>query len=168
VRAQGSPILCKKTGKTILLAGLSLLSAVNDRKLDLSQKLKNDPASLTGIENTSLAFLNKKGANYLLVHVISQCMETILGKPIPNRFDLNFAKNVSPDAAANIWLPIVGMMFSLSNQLESAFSRNRISNDSVSKAVPNFVGVVDSISGLHKETFGKFGSHTQLRDAKRN
>jgi hypothetical protein len=74
----------------------SLLAAVNDRKLELSQKQKNDPSSLTNIENTSLAFLSKKGANYLLVDVISQCMETILSKPIPNRFDLHFARNVSP------------------------------------------------------------------------
>jgi AIPR protein len=124
----------------------SLLSAVNDRKLELSQKQKNDPSSLTNIENTSLAFLSKKGANYLLVDVISQCMETILAKPIPNRFDLHFAINVSPDTAASFWFPIVDMMLSLSNQLENAFSRNRISNESISKAVPNFVGVVDSIS----------------------
>src|SRR5215475_13183872 len=52
----------------------SLLSAVNDRKLELSHKQKNDPLSLTNIENISLTFLNKKGANYLLAHVISQCM----------------------------------------------------------------------------------------------
>ncbi len=140
----------------------SLLSAANDRKLELSQKYKNDSSSLTNIENTSLAFLNKKGANYLLVHVISQCMETILGKPIPNRFDLHFSKNVSPGTAAKLWCPIVDMMLSLSNQLENAFSRNRISNESISKAVPNFVGVVDSISALQKETFDKFASHTKL------
>jgi hypothetical protein len=139
----------------------SLLSAINDRKLDLSQKQKADPASLTSIENLSLAFLNKKGANYLLVHVISQCIETILGRPIPNRFDLHFSENVSPDTAATFWLPIVEMMLSLSNQLENAFSRNRISNESI-KAVPNFVGVVDSISGLQKPTFDAFASHVQL------
>jgi len=139
----------------------SLLSAINDRKLDLSQKQKADPASLTSIENLSLAFLNKKGANYLLVHVISQCIETILGRPIPNRFDLHFTENVSPDTAATFWLPIVEMMLSLSNQLENAFSRNRISNESI-KAVPNFVGVVDSISALQKPTFDTFASHVQL------
>ena len=141
---------------------LSLLAAVNDRKLELSQKQKNDPSSLTNIENTSLAFLSKKGANYLLVDVISQCMETILSKPIPNRFDLHFARNVSPDTAARFWFPIVDMMLSLSNQLENAFSRNRISNESISKAVPNFVGVVASISALQKEMFEKFAAHTQL------
>jgi AIPR protein len=140
----------------------SLLSAVNDRKLELSQNQKNDPQSLTRIENISLDFLNKKGANYLLVHVISQCMETILGRPIPNRFDLHFSKNVSPGTAASFWLPIIDMMLSLSNQLENAFSRNRISNDSISKAVPNFVGVVASLSTLQKATFERFASHTQL------
>jgi hypothetical protein len=89
-------------------------------------------------------------------------METILSKPIPNRFDLHFARNVSPDTAARFWFPIVDMMLSLSNQLENAFSRNRISNESISKAVPNFVGVVDSISALQKETFEKFASHGKL------
>jgi hypothetical protein len=54
------------------------------------------------------------------------------------------------------------MMLSLSSQLENAFSRNRISNESVSKAVPYFVGLVDSIGNLHKETFEKFSSHVQL------
>jgi hypothetical protein len=94
--------------------------------------------------------------------VISQCMETILGKPIPNRFDLHFANNVSPADAEEFWLPIVEMMLSLSNQLTSAFSRNRISNESISKAVPNFVGVVASISALQKETFDRFSGHSKL------
>ena len=80
----------------------SLLSAVNTRKLELSQKQKNDPSSLTNIENASLSFLNKKGANYLLVHVISQCMETILGKPIPNRFDLHFSKECQPEYCCEV------------------------------------------------------------------
>ena len=54
------------------------------------------------------------------------------------------------------------MMLSISNQLDQAFSRNRISNESISKAVPNFVGVVASISTLQKETFDKFSSNVKL------
>jgi hypothetical protein len=138
------------------------LSSINEYKLELSRKQRNDAASLTNIENSSLAFLTKKGANYLLVHVLSQCMETILAKPIPNRFDLHFAKDVSPATAAKFWSPIVDMMLSLSNQLENAFSRSRISNESISKAVPNFVGVVASISALQKERFERFATHIKL------
>jgi hypothetical protein len=140
----------------------SLLSAVNRRKLKLSQRQKVDPASLTSIENTSLAFLTKKGATYLLVDVISRCMETILGKPIPNRFDLHFAKNIGPADAEKLWEPIIDVMLSLSNQLENAFSRSRISVESVSKAVPNFVGVIASLGSIHKTTFEKFATHVKL------
>ena len=37
-----------------------------------------------------------------------------------------------------------------SSQLENAFSRNRISNESISKAVPYFVGVVASIKDIQR------------------
>ncbi|MNT92756.1 hypothetical protein D3C72_2340910 [compost metagenome] len=73
-----------------------------------------------------------------------------------------FAKNISPAVAEGYWAPIVDMMLSLSNQLDNAFSRNRISNESIAKAVPNFVGVVASISNLQTELFGKFASLTRL------
>ena len=137
----------------------SLLSSINDRKLDLLQKQKLDPSSLTTIEKRNLDFLTNKGANYLLVHVISQCIEIILGRAIPNRFDLHFKENVRPAIATALWSPIVDVILSLSAQLEDAFSRNRISNESMSKAVPKFVGVVDSLRTLQKETFDKFAKH---------
>jgi hypothetical protein len=89
-------------------------------------------------------------------------METMLSKPIPNRFDLHFAKNMSPADAGTIWHPIVDMMLSLSNQLNDAFSRDRISNESISKAVPNFVGVVASIKDIQRERFEKFAANVTL------
>ncbi|TXM70233.1 hypothetical protein FV218_16500 [Methylobacterium sp. WL69] len=136
----------------------SLLSALNERKNALSHRMKNEPSSVTTVDQNILGFLTKKGSAYLLVHAISQCMETILSKPIPNKSDLQFNKNVSPAAAEKLWQPIIDMILSISNQLDLAFSRNRISNESVSKTVPNFVGVVSSIKHLQKETFEKFSS----------
>jgi hypothetical protein len=50
----------RTTARHIVLC-YSLLSAINHRKLDLVNKQKADPASLTNIENVSLSFLNKKG-----------------------------------------------------------------------------------------------------------
>lgn len=155
-------IFTDRTSAKHIVFCYSLLSAINSRKIALSQKQKNDPAQLTAIENNSLAFLNKKGSGYLLCHIISQCMETIISKPIPNKFDLYFERNVSPATAEGYWSPIVDVMLSLSNQLDNAFSRNRISNESIAKAVPNFVGVVASISSLHSELFGTFASATRL------
>ena len=93
-------------------------------------------------------------------------METILSKPIPNRFDLQFVEDVGPNEAQSFWFPIIDVMLSLSNQLDNAFSRNRISNESVSKAVPTFVGIVASIKNLHKNIYDIFSSHTKLRQDK--
>jgi hypothetical protein len=70
----------------------SLLEEINERRLLLAQRQRRDPASLTSQELKSLAFLNKKGAAYLLQYVIAMCMETIIGRPISNRFDLRLKK----------------------------------------------------------------------------
>jgi hypothetical protein len=155
-------IFTERTTARHIIFCYSLLTQINERKLQLAQKERKDSASLTQIEKTSLAFLNKKGANYLLVHVISQCMETIIGKSVPNRFDLYFAQNISPSKASKYWSPIVEMMLALTNQLDASFSRNRISNETFSKTVPNFVGVVASLASLHKQTFEEFASVTKL------
>ncbi|WP_162488011.1 AIPR family protein [Azospirillum lipoferum] len=151
-------IFTERTTARHIVFCYSLLKAINEKRLDLSSREKQDKQSLTQIEKNSLDFLNNKGSNYLLLHVISQCMETILSKPIPNRFDLTFRDNISPGSAVELWTPIVDMMLSLSNQLESAFSRNRISNESVNRTVPNFVGVVASIKNLQQATFSEFAS----------
>ena len=137
----------------------SLLNALNERKMELSQRQRKDPSSLTTIEAQNLSFLNRKGANYLGVYVIAQCMETILGRPVTNKFDLHFQGNITPVSATRLWYPIVDVILSLSNQLDGAFSRNRISNENVSKAVPNFVGVVASIATLQEATFSKFATN---------
>jgi hypothetical protein len=89
-------------------------------------------------------------------------METIIGKSIPNKFDLHFAQNVSPANASKIWTPIVDMMLPLSNQLESSFSRGRISNENVQKTVPNFTGVVASLASLQRQTFDEFAGLTKV------
>jgi hypothetical protein len=119
-------IFTERTTARHIVFTYSLLTALNDRKLELAQKFQSDPSSLTGIEKRNLDFLNRKGSNYLMLYVVSQCMETILAKPIPNRFDLHFETNVSPAIAIGYWSPIVDMMLSLSNQLDNAFSRGRL------------------------------------------
>ncbi len=143
----------------------SLLDAINKRKIELVQKQRNDPALLTSIENSTLSFLSKKGSSYLIVHVVAQCMETFLGRPIPNKSDLHFSKNLSPDKAEEAWKPIVDIVLSLSGHLETAFSRNRISNESVEKSVPGFVGIIASIANLQKENFDKFASIVRSNSA---
>ncbi|MEI4481534.1 MULTISPECIES: AIPR family protein [unclassified Phyllobacterium] len=140
----------------------SLLEEINSTRLALAQKQRKDDKSLTQIERNHLNFLNKKGASYLIVHVISMCMETILDKPISNRTSLQFKANVSPKSAAEYWKKLIALVLSLSNQLDAAFSRNRISNESVLKAVPNFVGVIESLKEIQRPTFTEFAKQVEI------
>lgn len=86
-------------------------------------------------------------------------METIIGRPIPNKFDLRFSGNLSPERAAILWQPIFEMMVSLSIQLDGAFSRSRISTEGVDATVPKFVGVIESLKDVHGDRFSKFAAN---------
>jgi hypothetical protein len=89
-------------------------------------------------------------------------METILGRAIPNKADLRFRANVSPEEAGKNWKPLIDLMLALSNQLDDAFSRERISNESIARAVPNFVGVVDSLAEIQRPTFDAFSKLVEI------
>lgn len=140
----------------------SLLSAINGRKTDLIAKQKVDSASLTNVESIILAFLQKKGANYLLIYAASQCIETILSRSIPNKFDLKFAKNLSPADAKSLWMPLIDIMLPISGNLDGCFSRNRINNDGMRKTMPTFTGIFASIRPLHDEWCNSFKKAVQL------
>lgn len=140
----------------------SLLEEINSRRIDLAQRLKKDPDALTQTEKDNLDFLNKKGASFLLMYVISLSIETILDKPVPNKSDLSFGENVSPQSSKKFWVPIVDLMLSLSSQLDGAFSKGRISNETVQKAVPAFVGVIASLKAIHKSTFSEFAKAVKV------
>ena len=81
---------------------------------------------------------------------------------IANKFEIQFSRNISPTEATKLWSPIVDLSLSLSKHLDGAFSRNRISNENVAKAVPNFMGIVASIADLQAPTFKKFSEMVKI------
>ncbi len=148
----------RTTAKYLVLC-FSLLDSINRKRIELVERTRKPGNPLTQLEQDQLEFLSRKGASYLLVHTISQSIETIYGKVVPNRFDLYFKGNLSPAAAAATWSPIVELFLSLHAQLDEAFSKNRITNESVQKAVPKLVGIIASLRTLHQVTFAKFAAH---------
>lgn len=134
----------------------SILEAISSRRLRLIEKQKADPSSLTTVETTTLEFLNKKGSQFLLIYTVAQCLETIIGRPIPNKFDVRFRINESPFKMAAEWDPILDILLPLSGQLEGAFTKGRVTTEGVKKTIPNFIGVFASIANLQQPTFNAF------------
>ncbi len=142
----------------------SLLDEINNRKISLT-KDKRDGGELKKSDLDNLEFLDKKGASFLLVHLISDSLETILGKAIPNKQDLVFIqKDITPSDASEKWTPIVDLFLSLSAQLDAAFSKSRITSDNVSRVTPQFRGVISSLKSIHAQTFSNFAKEVGFLD----
>jgi hypothetical protein len=151
-------VFTDRTSARHIVFCFSILEAISNRRLRLLEKQKANPASLTTVETTTLEFLNKKGSQFVLIYTIAQCLETIVGSPIPNKFDAKFRSNGSPFKLAAEWEPILDILLPLSGQLDGAFTKGRVTNEGVKKTVPNFIGIFASIANLQEPTFRAFST----------
>lgn len=140
------------------------MEAINNRRLAFIAKQKGDGDALTELEKSQLDFLNRKGAQFLLSYAVAQCLETILGRSIPNKFDIQFVKNESPFKLANEWTVILDALLPLANQLDDAFARGRITVEGVKKSISRFVGVLASIASAQKDTFTAFTKKVEIHN----
>lgn len=155
-------VFTDRTSARHIVFCFSILEAISSRRLRLIEQQKSDPSSLTAVEATTLEFLNRKGSQFLLIYVVGQCLETIMGKPIPNKFDVRFRSNTSPFRLSKEWDPILDILLPLSGQLESAFAKGRVTNEGVKKNVPNFVGVFASIANVQEAAFKAFAAKVEF------
>lgn len=154
-------IFTERTSARHIVFVYSLLQNINERRLRLVAKQKKDHSSLTQLERRTLEFLNYKGAPFLLLYVVAQVIETVLGKPVPNKFDLQFSDNLSPGDASGIWDPILDAILPLSESLEGAFSKGRVTGEGVQTVTPAFEGIVASVAAYHKAAFNEFAKHVK-------
>jgi AIPR protein len=143
----------------------SLLEAISSRRLSLISKQKSSDDLLTGLERSQLDFLNRKGSQFLLCFAVTQCLETIIDKAIPNKFDIQFKKNDSPFSLLKEWDPILDALLPLSNQLDEAFARGRITVEGVTKTMPKFVGVFAAVAAAQRDNFSTFAKKVELHSA---
>lgn len=140
----------------------ALLQNINSRRLNIIEKQRKDSESLTEVDKNTLSFLNKKGSQFLILFVISQVLETILGHPIPSKFKVHFKNNLSPSEAEARWDPILDIILPLNAFLDDAFSNGRILGEGVQATVPKFSGFFAGLTSVHGEAFAKFAAEVEL------
>lgn len=143
------------TGAHVVFA-YSLLRSIEAKKMELINKSKKNESSLTGSEEAQLAFFRRKGAIYLYMAAVSACLESFLGKKIPNKFRLSFGDKISPRDAQKLWDSIVNVNLPLCTQLESALTDGLKSNERVNKATDVFKGLVEVTVGSNKPIYSIF------------
>ncbi|OBS09181.1 AIPR family protein [Acidihalobacter prosperus] len=155
-------VFTDRTSARHIVFCFSILEAISNRRLRLIGKQKADPSSLTTVEKNTLEFLNKKGSQFLLIYTVAQCLETIIGRPIPNKFDVRFRINRSPFKMTEEWDPILDIMLPLCGQLEGAFTKGRVTTEGVKKTIPNFIGIFASFANLQQATFNAFAAKVEF------
>jgi hypothetical protein len=147
----------RTTGRHIVFS-YSLLKCVLDTKTRLLSANEN---SLTEIELATLDFFQMKGSIYLLVAAISDCLESIIGRKIANKFSLQFKDNISATKGVEVWQPIVDVLLPLTGQLQDGFTNKRIRADKAASAITKFRGVVGAIAIANKAIFEVFAAKVE-------
>jgi hypothetical protein len=139
----------------------ALLEALHQKYRVLRQE-GGDGTSVPEQHKSQLEFLDKRGAAYLMLYAVSQSMETIIGRSIPNKFKLRFSENVTPEHGTSLWNPVLEVTLPLSRQLDDCFAKNRVVNDKLRDTVSKFAGLIASLSMAHRPTFEMFRSKIEI------
>ena len=137
----------------------SLLRAVEQRKIRLVSRSKQEGDALTETEDRELKFFRNRGATFLLVSAIAGSLETILGKKISKVTKLSFRQKISPEAGEKNWEPILEVVAPFSDQLMEAFTHGLKSEEKVRRSLQTFQALVKSAATVTGPIFKAFGKH---------
>jgi AIPR protein len=151
----------EETSAKHIVFAYSLYKTIGDKKLELVGKQKNG-MDLTKTEEDQLRFFEKKGSILLTCAAVADCLESVLGKPIPDKFRLSFGEKISPQKAEEFWTDLCPPLLSLVTTLNVAFAVNRIGTEQAKKAIPQFRNVVQAVANPNKATFEKFASRVKI------
>jgi hypothetical protein len=134
----------------------SLLRAVEEQKAMLGQV----PISQRTADQAELAeWFGLRGSIMLAVEAIGECIESVLGNAVSDRYALRFAKNLAVPTAIDAWEPVVESLLSLApSQLTDPLAtpgalRNR---EAVKRAISNFRSLVVSARKINAATYSPF------------
>ncbi|WP_028715531.1 AIPR family protein [Pantoea ananatis] len=147
-----SRIFNDSTKASHIVCAFSLMKCIVNKKIHLGKKevlSKNDAAQLE--------YLRYRGAIPLLCSAITECLESFLGRPIPDLFRISFGNNESPSSAEVIWEPIVDICLALSNQLLPALIDGGLKSPTkVRECTSNFSQLIAATAQMNRPVYELF------------
>ena len=115
----------------------SLHQVISKTKRDLMSKSRNG-VTLTEDENNILKFLRMRGALFMLVAALGECIETVLDRPIPSKFLLHFENRLPLPSCETAWSFIIDSMFAFCEVLSPPLENSLRSNEEINTAIAEF------------------------------
>ncbi len=140
----------------------SLLKAVEAEKqriLDIPEEKRTEK------QKQHATFFSSRGSNYLFVAAIGQCIETILGVAVADRYSLHFKENLSPSEAIEAWVPVITVATAFSNNLMPATDSGLKAQDRVKNAIDAFGSMLEAIRPANPAPFDNLAQSIAAGDA---
>lgn len=129
----------------------TLLEASNLLKDSLRQKEKS--GDIQNHEKELLLFLNERGSSFLVIHAISNIIETLMEVNIKSPYGISFKKTLSRDDCINAWTELLTQLSYNIKTLSSGL-KNRLSNKGeIAKVTREFTTAVGSTFMAFKTQF---------------
>jgi len=140
---------------------LSLLRAIENHKLNLIEI--SSQSTLTDSQQTELSFLRQRGATFLLLSAISNCIESFLGKPVISKYKTHFKNTkLSLVGYRNKWEPIVEAVIPFCSQLEPAVKVGLKNADTVKTALNQFKTMVEATKKANASIYSSFSNNVEI------
>lgn len=144
-----------------VLCAYALLKAVDRAKANL---ISSDSSSLTDNHRRQQAVMRKRGATFLLASAIASALEIFVNAPIPDRFEVRFVENLTPQKAIDAWEPVVQVAMPAVIHLDGALSSVNLKNQAVvSDHVGRFTSFLESLRNLQPGPFTVFARKIAFR-----
>jgi hypothetical protein len=149
----------EQTTAAHIVFAYSLLRSVEARK----KELRNfEPKSLTDAEKSQLSFLQMRGSAFLLTTSVAACIETVLGKAVPNLFRVSFGTKTSPAHAQELWKPIVDASIPFCDNLRPTLDKGLKNQEEVTKVVATFKSLVEATKRANGKIFEGFSNRVVI------
>lgn len=130
----------------------SLSRAVDEYKIMLKEKQE----TRTDSENEQIHFLSKRGSKMLLISVISECIENIIGVKIVDSWNIKFKDCSDFDALVDRWKQVIGVVLAFNSNLLPALEGGLKNKETVRNVTSSVKSIVLAIQGTLKEQLKGF------------
>ena len=132
----------------------SLMKSIEDIKLNLL----NSPTELLEEQENLLNFLRSRGSIVLFTTAISDCLESILNRRLPNKFGVEFCADISLEKAKEEWMKVLNIATSFVEQLNAGLQDGIKNQEKINQARSNFVQMMRAVRSANGTVLDYFAT----------
>ncbi len=136
----------------------SLSRAIDEYKI----MLKDKKETRTDSENEQMLFLSKRGSKMLLIYVISECMENVLGVKITDSWNMKFKNCSDFNVLVGLWKQVISVVLAFNSNLLPALEGGLKNKESARNVTMSVKSILLAIQSTLKEQLKDFANSISL------